>query len=270
MAGVRVGSRIDGELGGVKVTRLANRKPSALGNDRSVVLYFHGGAYCVGSPSSHRSITTRLAHAASAEVVVPDYRLTPENPWPAAIDDCEAVYRALLAEGRSPSDIVLSGDSAGGGLVLSLLVRLSQGGETLPAGAVLISPFCDPTFTGESLTTAAQADPMIHIDWLHEATRLLAAQTDAPDQHPLRADVRGWPPVLIQVGEHEVLLSDSLRLADHLHAAGVPVQLELYEGLWHVFHLQAVLLAAGREAIGSMGRHARQCLDAVRQQRAAA
>lgn len=255
MPGVRTYRQTDTQLGGVKARRIVATADAG----RSVVLFFHGGAYCLGSPDSHRAITTRLAHAACAEVVVPDYRLAPEHPWPAAVEDCEAVYRALLAEGRTPADIVISGDSAGGGLVAALLIRLAMQGQTMPAGAILVSPVADPQLGGDTIRTCERSDPMLHVDWLVQGLRAFGAPSDAADQYPLKADVSMWPPTLIQVGEHEVLRSDSENLAAHLMRSGVPVRLELYEDRWHDFHLQAVLLGSARRAIASMGQHARHC-----------
>jgi acetyl esterase/lipase len=249
MAGVSVPYRAESRLNGVGVQRLRISAESP----RVAVIFIHGGAYCLGSPHSHRSITTRLAHSSAAEVVVPDYRLAPEHPYPAAIDDVQSVYEALLAEGRKPSDIVIAGDSAGGALAAALLIRLSNAGQAMPGAAVLISPVADPDLGGETLVSCHSVDPMLHIDWLKQGLSMYAAPASATEHRPLEADLSSWPPTLIQVGELEILRSDSERLHQRLVAQGVSASLEIHEERWHDFHLQATFLASARAAVASIG-----------------
>jgi len=200
------------------------------------VLYLHGGGYCLGSPTSHVAMVARLAKRAGAVGILPDYRLAPEHPYPAAIDDCVAVYRALLEE-IDPATLAIAGDSAGGGAALATLCRLRDAGVPLPAAAYLLSPWTDLTASGASMTDKADADPMLKEAFLREAARLYAAATplDDPGVSPLFADLAGLPPVLIQTGTDEILLDDTTRIVERLQTAGVEVTVELADDLWHVY-----------------------------------
>ncbi|MBI5924545.1 MAG: alpha/beta hydrolase fold domain-containing protein [Aquabacterium sp.] len=220
----------------------------------TTVLFLHGGGFCVGSARTHRSVTTRLA-AAGLTVWVPQYRLAPEHPQPAALEDALACYRHLLQRGVAPHQIVVCGDSAGGGLALSLALKLRDAGEPLPAGLMLLSPFLDTTLSGDTIRTAAALDPMLDVAWLKQAVGWYA-----PQKGPqlLEADLQGLPPMLIQVGDQEILQSDSTRLSALATRCGVPCQLEVYAGRWHVFQLQAAFLASAANAVSRLATFATQ------------
>jgi acetyl esterase/lipase len=211
-----------GQLAGIDVDWL---RPKGARPDQ-ILLYLHGGAYILGSRRTHRQLASHMAREAGITAILPEYRLAPEHPFPAAIDDAVAVYRALLEAGYSPQDIVISGDSAGGGLTMATLLALRHAGDPLPAAAVLLSPFLDVTGSGESVTTRADIDP-----WFNPEDLPVVARYYCPDEKewrnplvsPVFANVAGLPPMLIQVGDHEILLSDSTRLADGLQDAGVDV-----------------------------------------------
>lgn len=237
------------DMDGVKVEVVS---PMSHPRSGKVMLYLHGGGFCVGSPRTHRTLTTRLAAATGMTVCVPDYRLAPEHPHPAALDDALACYRALLKQGVSAQDIVLCGDSAGGALVLMLALKLRDEGGALPAGLMLLSPFLDGTLSGPTMTTAMRADPMLNISWLRQALRWHAAASDSSDANILGLDLSGLPPMLIQVGDQEVLGSDSARLNEQALRCGVASRLEVYSGRWHVFQLQAAFLASARHAINQL------------------
>ncbi len=259
MPGVRGTIRYRERWGQVPVQIVA----PAVGEGRTHVLYLHGGAFCLGSPDTHRSITTRLALAAGAEVAVPDYRLAPEHPYPAALDDARACYVALLERGVAPERIVLAGDSAGGALAMALLLSLKSTGQPLPAGALLISPVTDPALLGASLAGKRAADPMIRESWLRQGLGWYGAPAAAREHQPLQADLSGLPPVMIQVGEQEVLLDDGLRLARRLEDAGVECRLQVWQERWHVFHLQAAWLRSAAQAIDALGAFANQLVQSA-------
>src|SRR5690606_5115440 len=190
----------------------------------ATVLYLHGGGFCTGSARTHRSLTTRLA-ASGMTVWVPEYRLAPEHPQPAAVEDALACYRALRQQGLGPHQIVVCGDSAGGGLALALALRLRDAGEPMPAGLMLLSPFLDPTLSGETIRSASELDPMLNAAWLKQAVHWYAPGFKGP--HLLDADLHGLPPMLIQVGDLEILESDSSRLHARAAHCGVPCRLEV-------------------------------------------
>ena len=200
------------------------------------LLYIHGGGYMLGSPRSHIAMAARLARLTDATATVIDYRLAPEHVYPAAIDDCVAAYRALASE-VDPSTITIAGDSAGGGATLSTMCALRDADDPLPGAAYLLSPWTDLTGSGESVSARAHADPMIDGSRIPAAGRVYAGETplDHPGVSPLFADLHALPPMLIQTGVDEVLLSDSTRLAEKARAAGVEVTLDLAEGMWHVY-----------------------------------
>ncbi|MGE7956094.1 flavin-containing monooxygenase [Pseudomonas sp. NPDC089530] len=231
------------------------------GPGTGVILYLHGGAFCLGSADTHYSITSRLAKDSGCAVWAPDYRLAPEHPYPAALDDCLACYDAIRAQGCPAEQLLIAGDSAGGALVLALALALKERGEPIAAGLILLSPLTDLELTGASLQTRAAVDPMLHRDWLEQALKAYGAPPRPLWHRPLEADLSGLPPMLIQVGDQELLLSDSSRLAERARACGVPCQLEIHEGRWHVFQLQAFYLRSARNALRSVVRFARQRLD---------
>jgi acetyl esterase/lipase len=206
-------------------------------SDRAV-LYLHGGGYVIGSNTTHRELAGRVARAARARVLVINYRLAPEHPFPAAVEDATEAYRWLLDQGVAPQRITVAGDSAGGGLALATLLALKEADDALPACAVCLSPWIDLEGTGASAQPGAVDDPMITADGLRE-TGLQYAPQDIrhPLAAPLYGNYTGLPPLLIQVGTREVLLDDARRAADKARAAGVDVTLEEEEGLIHVWQM---------------------------------
>lgn len=211
--------------------------PGELRTD-AVTIYLHGGAYLVGDPSSYLGIGGNYAQALGARVYLPAYRLAPEHPFPAAIDDGVSFYAGLQASGVEARRIVLIGESAGGAMVVTVMVAARQQGLPLPAAGVAISPWANLQHTGASMQTRDGIDPTVSkagLD-LMAGFFLGGAAADAPLASPVFADVRGLPPVMIQIGEAEVMLSDALRLASHLAESGVRVTLESWPGMFHAWH----------------------------------
>jgi monoterpene epsilon-lactone hydrolase len=214
------------------------------------ILYLHGGGYTMGSPTSHIAMCARLAKRSAATITVIDYRLAPENVYPAAIDDCVSAYRAMAGD-VDPALITIAGDSAGGGATLATLCALRDAGDPLPGCSYLMSPWTDITGSGETIMSMADVDPMIDVALLHEASRMYAGelQHDDPRVSPLFANLAGLPPMLIQTGMEEILLSDSTRLAERAKEAGVDVQLDLREGMWHVYQAFAGMMPEATDAL---------------------
>lgn len=215
-----------------------------------VLLYLHGGAYLAGSPATHRAICAQLARLAGLDVCALDYRLAPEHRFPAARDDAVAAFLELLTRGYPPQRIALGGDSAGGHLTLVTALRLRELGVPTPAALVCLSPLTDTV--GAERRQPPGGDPLLHPRWLAQASGLLAPPGFAlsdPALSPLHADLAGLPPTLLQVGEDELLLQDSLRLADRAREAGVDLRLERYPALWHVFQIHAGILRAADQAL---------------------
>jgi monoterpene epsilon-lactone hydrolase len=218
-----------------------------------VVLYLHGGGFVLGGANTHRALISHLAQQTRMAVVAIDYRRSPEHPFPAARDDALGAYQALLDCGHSPHQIVIAGDSAGGNLCLVTGLRLREVGLSQPAAYVCFSPVTD--FTGAHLHAPLAGDPLIHPAWLAQVLALYVPHglaKDDPSLSPVFADCRGLAPVLIQVGEDEVLLNDSLRMAEHAQAAGVDVVLQRFPDLWHVFQAQAGMLRAADRALANV------------------
>jgi acetyl esterase/lipase len=238
-------------MGGVKCERVVPQGAVA----GRMILYLHGGGYTAGSPRSHRPMVARIAEAAKAIAIVPDYRLGPENRFPAAVEDAIAVYRALLAWGIEPGKLIVAGDSAGGGLTMALALALKTEGLPQPAGFLAISPWVDLTQSGASYRTKAETDPMISKAALDNAALAYLGGLDARDPlaSPVLGDFEGVAPVLIQTGSEEALLSDSLTLADVLAHARVEVRLEVWPEMIHVFHAWGAALQAARRAIKLAG-----------------
>ncbi len=228
--------------------------------DHRVHLHLHGGAYYLGSIRTHRDLASHIGRAAGMRSLVIDYRLAPEHPFPAALEDTINTYRWLLEGGYQPENIILSGDSAGGGLVLSAMVVLRDGSEPLPAGAVCISPWTDLALTGDSFKTKAKSDLINKPSFLEFSGPLYAGEHDLknPLVSPLYADLHGLPPILVQVGSEEVLLDDSTRLAERAHAAGVDLTLEVWDGMVHVFQLSARFMPEARQAVKKIGKFMRE------------
>lgn len=230
-------------------------------NEKGVVLYLHGGAYCLGSPQSHRSITTRLAAYSGLSILVPDYRLAPEHPSPAALLDALTCYDFLISSGTPSKQIVIGGDSAGGALAISLSLTLRDRGDSMPAGLVLISPVTDPSISGDSVRSNARVDPMVNEGWIRQGLESYGASPNDSVSNPLTADLRGLPHMLIQVGDQEILMSDSTRFAERAIAHGVECQLEVHEQRWHVFHLQAFYLLSARSALRRLADFTVKCVS---------
>jgi acetyl esterase/lipase len=220
-----------------------------------VLLYLHGGAYQIGSPATLRHMIALISATAQARVLSVDYRLAPEHPFPAAVEDALTAYRFLLSGGADPDRIAIAGDSAGGGLALATLVALRDAGDRLPAAAVAISPWTDLALTGESLRTRADADVMIKPAGMPETAAMYLAGADPrhPYASPLYADLRGLPPILIHVGDAEVILDDSTRFAAKARAAEVDITLEVWPEMPHVWHAFAGLLPESDRAIERIG-----------------
>ena len=220
-----------------------------------VILYVHGGGYVMGSAGSHRDMTGRLSQAAGARVLSLNYRLAPEHPFPAPVDDSVAAYRWLLGQGIQASNIAIAGDSAGGGLALAALIAIRDAGEPVPAAGIGISPWVDMEGTGESMTTRAAVDPVVQKEGLLGMAKIYLGGADPknPLAAPLHANLAGLPPLLIQVGDSETLLDDATRITERAQKADVDVTLKIWDEMPHVWHLFAPILPEGRQAIEEIG-----------------
>lgn len=228
--------------------------------ERSALLWAHGGSFVMGSPRTHEGLAGNLARAANADVYLPEYRLAPEHPHPAPTDDLFSAYRAVLERGHDPARVAIGGDSAGGALTILTALAIREMDLPSPAAMVLIAPVTDLAASGASMETKASADPMLRRSALEGGYRGYAgplALTD-PRVSPLYADLHGLPPTLIQVGEDEILLDDSLRFADRAWGAGVEVELQRFPGLWHDFQMEAALLRDAADAVGDIGAFLRR------------
>lgn len=224
--------------------------PSEVAQSR-VLLYLHGGGYVVGSPKAYGPLASELAWRLKARVLVPDYRLAPENPYPAALEDAVRSYRWLLDQHVSARSIVVAGDSCGGGLTVATLAAIRDAGLPLPLGAAIISPWTDLEVASESFTSKAAEDPILNADGLRgmAGAYLGATSPRTPGASPVYANLDGLPPLLIQVGSAEILLDDSTRLAARAGAAGVKVRLDIWPEMFHVWHTYAPVLDEGAEAL---------------------
>jgi len=233
------------------------RPPTAVAG--RVVLYLHGGGYVIGSPRSHRHLAAAIATAGAANALLLDYRLAPEHPFPAAVNDAVAAYGWLLDQGIAPGHVVIGGDSAGGGLTVATLLALRDAGRPLPAAGVCISPWVDLTCGGGSYQTKAEADPIVNRASVGEMATAYLGATDprAPLASPLFADLRGLPPLLIHVGSDEVLLDDAMQLAERAQQATVEATLEVWDRMIHVWHWFLPMLDEAQAAVDSIGRFIR-------------
>jgi monoterpene epsilon-lactone hydrolase len=209
-----------------------------------VILYFHGGVYVIGSAAATVPLVGDLARRTSSKAVTVEYRLAPEHPYPAAVEDARAAYEGLLAQGISPTQIALAGESAGGGLAVALLIALREAGVPLPACAYVMSPYVDLTLSGASLAEKRESDPLLTPDGLRARVPDYVGGAEASDPliSPIFGDLTGLPPLLIHVGSHEILLSDALRLAARAASCDVPVTLDVTPGVPHVFQAYAAIL----------------------------
>lgn len=215
------------------------------------VLYLHGGAYVIGSPATHRGLAGLIAQTSQARLLLVDYRLAPEHPFPAGLEDALAAYHWLLEKGFLTEHIAIGGDSAGGGLTLSTALSLRDNQEKMPAALFLLSPWTDLTFSGDSIRTRADRDPLLHLNdegWLVNIYANGRPLTH-PYVSPLFGDLHDLPPTFIQVGTEEILYDDSSRLEQKARLAGVDVTLETWPGMWHVFQGFAPYVPESRQAI---------------------
>jgi acetyl esterase/lipase len=233
--------------------------PSNADQDK-VILHLHGGGYVLGGIDSQQMMCILMAQTLKMKVLLPEYRLAPENPFPAAVDDALKVYRWLLAQGYHPGNIIVSGDSAGGGLGLATVLSLRDAGEALPAAVACMSPWADLTFKGGTYITKAKAEAVLREDVLREWASYYIG-TEKPDHpliSPVYADFRGFPPLLIQVGSDEILLDDSRMLAEKAKADGVEVTLKIWDDLWHVWQALGKLIPESKKAFEEMGQFVRE------------
>ncbi|MCI8530510.1 MAG: alpha/beta hydrolase [Lachnospiraceae bacterium] len=214
-----------------------------------VILHCHGGGYSTGSCLYARTLTSKLAASTSMDVLCFDYRLAPEHPYPAATEDAMKAWNYLMLFGYGARDVILTGDSAGGNLALSLTLRLKQEGRLLPRGIVLMSPWTDLTSSGDSFQEKAELDPVLNRPYIERMVEAYAGEQDLknPFISPLFGELDGFPPTYIQVGENEILLSDATRLHQAFVDANVSVKMEVYPGMWHVFQMSPV--KAARDAM---------------------
>ncbi|MBR4733539.1 MAG: alpha/beta hydrolase [Lachnospiraceae bacterium] len=206
---------------------------------KQVIMHCHGGGYSTGSSLYARTLTAKLASCTGMEVLSFDYRLAPEHPYPAALEDAMKVWDYLMRVGYGARDVILTGDSAGGNLALALTLKLMEQGRFLPRGLVLMSPWTDLTSSGESYATKKDVDPVLTNAYLERMIHVYAKGEDLtnPFVSPLFGDFRGFPPTYVQVGENEILLSDATRLVERLKQAGVVAKLDVFENMWHVFQM---------------------------------
>jgi acetyl esterase/lipase len=228
-----------------------------------VILYLHGGGYVIGSLNTHRDAVGRICRAAGARALNVGYRLAPENPFPAALDDATGAYKWLLGQGVEPAKVIIAGDSAGGGLAVATMMSVRDAGQPLPAVGVLMSPWVDMEGSGASMLAKQDVDPTIRKEWLLRCATDYLGDGDRrnPLASPLYGDMRGLPPLLIQVGESETLLDDSVRLADKAKAAGVEVTLDVWDEMTHLWQLMAAMVPEGQHAIDRIGEWVREKLS---------
>jgi len=223
---------------------------------RHVVLYFHGGVYVMGDAALAADLASQVGRRTDAKVISVDYRLAPEHPYPAAVDDALAAYRALLDNGSDPSDIAFAGESAGGGLAVATLVNARDHGLPLPAAAFVMSPYADLTLAGTTMETKREVDPLLNREALQFAVTAYTAGQDAALGliSPIFADLSGLPPLIIQAGTHEVLLDDAVRLAQQAVAADVELTLDVTPGVPHVFQAYYPILDEAAAALDRAGQ----------------
>lgn len=253
-------AKVESRIGAARKTLLMNGvgaeqvSAPAAAADRAI-LYLHGGGYAFGSPRSHRDLAEHLSDAARAQVFVLDYRLAPEHPFPAAVDDATGAYRWLLEQGYKPGRIAISGDSAGGGLTFATLLSIKNQHLPMPACATPLSPWVDLENGGETIISKDAEDPIVHKPMLDQLARMYFPDGSLrePLVSPLHGDLSGLPPLLIQVGSRETLLDNSIRIADRARRQGVEVELDIWQGQIHVWQIFASRLDEGVEAIQKLG-----------------
>ncbi|MBW4933955.1 alpha/beta hydrolase [Marinobacter sp. F4206] len=249
------GCRFDQDtIAGIPVTR------SSFDTDTNgVVLYLHGGGYIIGSSSTHRGLTGHLAKTTGCQIITPDYRLAPEHPFPAALDDAEAVYTTLLEQGYKPEQIAVAGDSAGGGLSVALAMRLRDKQLPLPSSLTVFSPWVD---LSQQQLYSPECEPVLQARWTEKSAQSYSAGEPLtnPLISPVFGDLTDLPPLLIQVGSEEILLNDAERLAAVAQRDNVQTRLEVFNSLWHVFQVHSGQLDRATEALEDAGAHIRRHL----------
>ncbi len=224
-----------------------------------VLLYLHGGAYVMGSCRSHRHMVSYLARESHVDALLPEYRLAPEHPFPAAVDDAVAVFRWLVSQGYGADDIVVSGDSAGGGLAVAMMLALRDTGGPMPKAAFLLSPWLDLSASGESIQTRKDQDPWFNPKDLPTVAKFYCADDEVrhPLVSPVYAQMHGLPTTYVQVGDDEILLSDATRLVEGILASGGKAEIEVFNKLWHVFQAFHLVMPEARDAVVSLGERIR-------------
>ena len=232
----------------------------------AAILYLHGGGFIMGSPATHRELVARVSSAGGARVLSLGYRLLPEFPFPAALDDAKTGYQWLLERGYAPDQLIIGGDSSGAGLALQMLASLKDEGVPLPCAAFLMSPVTDWAEPGgDSFATRATLDPLVSPAQCRQtASMYVGTHGHSPLLRPTEMDLAGLPPLWIQVGDHEVLLSDAERLADRAAGAGVEVDFKIWPGMWHVFQSAARYVPESRQSIEELGVFLRETLEGAR------
>ncbi len=228
---------------------------SSSARSEKVIIYLHGGGYVTGSIEDYRMMCGLLANATGTKVLIPEYRLAPEHPFPAALDDALKVYQWLLDQGYSSANMIIAGDSAGGGLGVATVLALKEKSGSLPAAVVCLSPWADLALTGQSHTTKAKAEAMLRKDVLHEWALCYTDESNLtnPLVSPVHGDFHGFPPLLIQVGSEEILLDDSNLLAEKAKSAGVDVTLKIWDGMWHVWQALGDLIPENKKTFEEIG-----------------
>ncbi|MBY8989766.1 MAG: alpha/beta hydrolase [Candidatus Lokiarchaeota archaeon] len=225
--------------------------------EENVVLYFHGGGYVYGSINTHKEFMSRISRVSNSRVLLIDYRRAPENPFPAALEDAITAYKWLIdSEGIKPENLIIGGESAGGGLTLATLLKLRDTGISLPAAALVLSPWADLDMTGETIRTKARVDPLANPSDLFFLASLYVGEDDPKNPYisPLYGDLKGLPPMIIQVGSAEILLSDAERIAEKAKAADVDVILDIWEDMIHMFQMFALWSPEGQKATEKLGK----------------
>jgi acetyl esterase/lipase len=234
----------------------------AEGLNNKAILYFHGGGFCLGIYHPNREFAARMAKKCGVKVFMPNYRLAPENPFPAALEDAMAVYKGMLLEGYSAGNIVAAGDSSGCGLLLSALLALKKSGAEMPSAISLITPALDFAGKGESFLTKAKNDPFRLKDPLGVAKVYVGSNNPlSPDISPLYGDLAGLPPILIHGAEYDVFVSDAVRFEEAARQAGVDVRLKTWQKMWHIFHMQDTVVPEAKEALREMCAYMRAKID---------
>ncbi len=256
-------------MGGIPKTMLAEKinideihsewlVPAGASHEK-VILYLHGGGYVTGCIEDHRMLCGLLATATGVKVLIPEYRLAPENPFPAALDDALKIYQWLLAQGTSSANIIIAGDSAGGGLSVATVLALKDKNVSLPAAVLCLSPWVDLTLKNQSHITKVKAEALLRTDVLREWALCYTDESNLtnPLVSPIFADFHGFPPLLIQVGSEEILFGDSVLLAEKAKADGADVTLKIWDGMWHVWQALGGLLPENKKTFEEIGQFVR-------------